>query len=88
MTTPNFFIVGAAKAGTTSLYNYLVNHPEVYLSPIKEPNYFNTELKLSDCRKDIQRKIILENNYFAENVLRMKHSAWSSIFKYKKRKRD
>lgn len=75
MTTPNFFIVGAAKAGTTSLYNYLVNHPEVYLSPIKEPNYFNTELKLSDCRKDIQRKIILEKNYFAEDGLRMKHSA-------------
>lgn len=38
---PNFFIVGAPKAGTTSLYEYLKNIPEIYMSPIKEPNYFN-----------------------------------------------
>ncbi len=37
---PNFFIVGAAKCGTTSLYNYIGQHPEVYFSPIKEPAYF------------------------------------------------
>jgi len=37
---PNFFIVGAAKAGTTSLYNYLQQVPEVYMSPTKEPRYF------------------------------------------------
>lgn len=38
---PNFFIVGAPKAGTTSLYYYLKKHPEVYMSPVKEPNYFS-----------------------------------------------
>ncbi len=38
---PNFFIVGAAKAGTTSLYNYLREIPEVYMSPEKEPGYFS-----------------------------------------------
>lgn len=38
---PNFFIVGAPKAGTTSLYFYLEEHPEVYMSPIKETNYFS-----------------------------------------------
>src|SRR6185436_18154558 len=37
---PNFFIVGAPKAGTTSLYYYLKRHPEVFMSPIKEPNFF------------------------------------------------
>ena len=37
---PNFFIVGAQKAGTTSLYHYLNQHPEVYMSPRKEPHYF------------------------------------------------
>ena len=37
---PNFFIVGAPKAGTTSLYYYLKDIPGVYMSPIKEPNYF------------------------------------------------
>jgi len=38
---PNFFIVGAPKAGTTSLYHYLKGHPEVFMSAIKEPNFFS-----------------------------------------------
>src|ERR687883_42510 len=37
---PNFFVVGAQKAGTTSLYYYLKQHPEVYMSPVKEPHFF------------------------------------------------
>ena len=40
MTLPNFLIIGANKAGTTSLYRYLEQHPEVYISPVKEPSYF------------------------------------------------
>lgn len=39
---PNFFIVGAPKAGTTSLYEYLRRTPGVYMSSIKEPRYFTT----------------------------------------------
>jgi len=38
---PNFFIVGASRAGTTSLYNYLKKIPEVYMCPEKEPHYFS-----------------------------------------------
>lgn len=37
---PNFLILGAPKAGTTSLYRYLKQHPQVFMSPAKEPNYF------------------------------------------------
>lgn len=37
---PGFLIVGAAKSGTTSLYHYLKQHPEIYMSPVKEPDYF------------------------------------------------
>jgi len=37
---PNFLIIGAAKCGTTALYHYLDQHPEVFLSPIKETNFF------------------------------------------------
>lgn len=37
---PNFFIVGAAKAGTTSLHAYLSSHPQVFMSALKEPHYF------------------------------------------------
>lgn len=36
----NLFIVGAMKAGTTSFNTALANHPNIYFSPIKEPNYF------------------------------------------------
>jgi hypothetical protein len=38
---PNLFVVGIAKSGTTSLYQYLNAHPDVYMSPIKEPHYFS-----------------------------------------------
>lgn len=36
----NLFIVGAAKAGTTSLHYYLGQHPDISMSSVKEPNYF------------------------------------------------
>ncbi|WP_251923349.1 sulfotransferase family protein [Salinibacter ruber] len=39
-TMPNTFIIGAAKSGTTSLYDYLHQHPDVYMSPVKEPCFF------------------------------------------------
>jgi hypothetical protein len=39
---PNFFLVGAAKSGTTSLYGLLAAHPEIFLSPLKEPHFFST----------------------------------------------
>jgi hypothetical protein len=42
---PNFFLVGAPKAGTTSLYHYLAQHPEIYMSPIKEPCHFSSEIR-------------------------------------------
>ena len=38
---PNVFLVGAPKAGTTSIYAYLDDMPGIYMSPIKEPNYFS-----------------------------------------------
>jgi hypothetical protein len=43
---PNFFILGAAKSGTTSLYGYLHDHPEVHLSSIKEPSFFCSTFQL------------------------------------------
>lgn len=41
MTLPTFFIIGAAKAGTTSLHYYLEQHPEIQMSSEKEPNYYS-----------------------------------------------
>lgn len=40
MALPNFLIVGAVKCGTTSLYQYLNQHPDVFMSERKEPNFF------------------------------------------------
>ncbi|MEM8722820.1 MAG: sulfotransferase [Cyanobacteria bacterium P01_G01_bin.39] len=43
MTMPNFLLIGAQKAGTTALSYYLKEHPQVYMSPIKEPGFFDFE---------------------------------------------
>jgi len=41
---PDFFIVGAFKAGTTALYEYLRAHPQIFMSVPKEPMYFGQDL--------------------------------------------
>jgi hypothetical protein len=40
MTLPTFFIIGAPKAGTTSLHYYLNLHPQIHMSSTKEPHFF------------------------------------------------
>jgi hypothetical protein len=54
---PNFFIVGAPKAGTTSLYSYLEQHAQVYMSPIKELHYFAFEYRLENFSKEERPRI-------------------------------
>src|SRR5207247_7579757 len=41
---PNFFVVGAARSGTTSLCRCLEQHRSVFFSPIKEPCFFAPEV--------------------------------------------
>ena len=41
---PNFLIIGAMKAGTTSLFHYLRAHPEIFMSPLKEVDFFAEEV--------------------------------------------
>ena len=38
---PNFIVIGAMKAATTSLYTYLKQHPEIFMTKVKEPMFFN-----------------------------------------------
>ena len=45
---PDLFIIGAPKSGTTSLYEYLKGHPEVFMSALKEPCYFAPDLAKED----------------------------------------
>jgi hypothetical protein len=40
-TNVDFFVVGAARAGTTSIYNYLSKHPKIFLPNVKECNFFS-----------------------------------------------
>ena len=44
MKRPDFFIVGAFKAGTTAMYEYLRAHPQLFMSVPKEPMYFGQDL--------------------------------------------
>ena len=39
---PNFIIAGVARCGTTSLFHYLNQHPEIGMSNVKEPKYFSS----------------------------------------------
>src|SRR5262245_29613028 len=41
---PSFFVVGAPRCGTTALYTYLRQHPEIFLPESKEPHYFNRDM--------------------------------------------
>jgi Sulfotransferase domain len=41
---PDTFIIGAPKSGTTSLYEWLRGHPEVFMTAVKEPCYFSRDL--------------------------------------------
>ena len=43
MRKPNLFIVGHPRCGTTALYSYLKGHPDVFMSTIKEPNFFQKD---------------------------------------------
>lgn len=65
---PNFLVVGAAKSGTTSLYGYLKQHPDVFLPDIKECRYFS-DLKgrnLNPFSGNEHVKIITEASQYYE----------------------
>ncbi|HEX5323692.1 MAG TPA: sulfotransferase [Capsulimonadaceae bacterium] len=54
---PTFFLAGAPKAGTTSLYHYLDQHPEIYMSPMKEPHFFSSEIREQNFGPRLKRMV-------------------------------
>jgi len=48
---PDFFIVGAPKAGTTALFHYLGQHPDVFVPRVKEPMFFGSDLEFLNSRR-------------------------------------
>ena len=79
---PNFFIVGAAKAGTTSLYHYLAQHPAVYMSPVKEPNYFSSDIDQGAIREEVKARIKMLNvdEYIKGDMNKTMHRAFITSF--------
>ena len=47
---PTFLVIGAPKSGTTSLYHYVGQHPDIFVSPVKEPRFFAFEGRTLDFR--------------------------------------
>ena len=41
MSLPNFMCIGAAKSGTTSLYDILKQHSDIFVPSFKEPHFFD-----------------------------------------------
>ncbi len=57
---PNFLLVGAGKAATRSLYNYMSQHPEIFMPSMKEPQFFVAQQVAGRIQKWIGR----EEDYF------------------------
>ena len=57
---PNLFVVGAAKAGSTSLYHILNSQESIFMSPIKEVHYFSNDIDISKFSKDYIETIVLD----------------------------
>ena len=77
MTLPNFVVIGAGKSGTTSLYFYLKQHPDIYVPAFKETNFFAVEginLAFSGPRDDIEAK-----NYFQINTLEKYQALFADV---------
>lgn len=48
MLLPNLFVPGAAKSGTSSLHDYLSQHPDIFMSKAKEPHFFSNTINFQD----------------------------------------
>lgn len=69
----NFFIVGAAKGGTTTVFDRLNSREDVYLSPLKEPNYYSTDIDTSSFSTEFRANTNLDlTSYFSQDPLPVK----------------
>lgn len=63
---PNFFVIGAAKCGTTTLYDFLEQHPDVYMSPIKEPHHFSKDIVMENFSDEYKHYLKTRNVNLSE----------------------
>lgn len=72
MNTPNTFIIGFSKCGTTALANYLNQHIDIFVHPKKEPRFFIKEIILRTSTKDplfksLMKESILNSKQYFES---------------------
>jgi len=74
---PNFFVVGTVKGGTTALHRFLRQHPQVYMSPIKETNYFSRfDIDISLFSEDYRHDVNIDlKDYLAGEMNDLIHIA-------------
>jgi len=70
---PNFFLVGAAKAGTISIYAYLSQHPEVFFPTLKEPHFF-TQIRPSPRQQFLIKAVTRRSAYLRLYARATSHS--------------
>jgi hypothetical protein len=77
MTKVNTFVVGAAKSGTTTVADFLAAHPEVFVSPVKEPNHFGSDIRIEEFSPAFKANTHLdEEDYFRNDELVPRQVAW------------
>lgn len=54
MRKPDLFIIGAPKSGTTSMYDLLGGHPQIFMSALKEPLYFSPDVRSGANRQRLE----------------------------------
>ncbi|MCU1266145.1 MAG: hypothetical protein JWM21_2463 [Acidobacteria bacterium] len=55
MKKPDFFLVGAPKCGTTAMYQFLSQHPDIFLPENKEVHFFGTDLYSPHYSRDLEK---------------------------------
>lgn len=83
---PTFIVVGANKGGTTSIYHYLKQHKEVYLSPVKEPHYFSKDIDINLFKREFAHNKLQDiDKYVSGDMKDEFHAAFiRDIEQYKK----
>ena len=75
---PNLYLVGAPRSGTTAVYEYLRQHPDVYMSPSKEPGFFAIDGELYD----LEERHDLKEGYFITSI-----DAYRSLYRHRRGER-
>lgn len=76
MRQPNFFIVGAAKSGTTSMLRYLSQHPDISMPQKREPIHFGRDLHSHNRRiTDLDEYLSIFSGSASETIVGEK-SVW------------